>query len=84
MPRDIGKWLEGQGLAQHATAFAESDIEFELLPELRAATALARLWNDQGKTDDARDLRAPLFGWFAEGFETRDLKEAKALLDEIS
>jgi len=52
--------------------------------ELRAATSMARLWRDQGKRDEARDLLAPVYGWFTEGFETLDLKEAKALLDELS
>ena len=52
--------------------------------ELRAATSLARLWRDQGKRDEARDLLAPVYGWFTEGFDTLDLKEAKALLDELS
>ncbi len=51
--------------------------------ELRAATSLARLWRDQGKRDKARDLLAPVYGWFTEGFDTLDLKEAKALLDEL-
>ena len=52
--------------------------------ELRAATSLARLWRDQGKRDEARDLLAPVYSWFTEGFDTRDLREAKALLDELS
>jgi predicted ATPase len=52
--------------------------------ELRAAMRMARLWRDQGKRDEARDLLAPVFGWFTEGFDTLDLKEAKALLDELS
>jgi len=43
----------------------------------------ARLWRDQGKAQQARDLLAPVYGWFTEGFDTRDLKEAKALLDEL-
>ena len=51
--------------------------------ELRAATVLARLWHDQGRHSDARDLLAQLYGWFVEGFETLDLKEAKALLREL-
>jgi predicted ATPase len=51
--------------------------------ELRAATSLARLWRDQGKRDEARGLLAPVYGWFTEGFDTRDLKEAKVLLDEL-
>jgi predicted ATPase len=51
--------------------------------ELRAATSLARLWRDQGKRTEARDLLAPIYGWFTEGFDTIDLKEAKTLLDEL-
>jgi predicted ATPase len=51
--------------------------------ELRASTSLARLWRDQGKVQQARELLAPVYGWFTEGFDTRDLKEAKALLDEL-
>ena len=51
--------------------------------ELRAAMSLARLWRDQGKTAEARELLAPVYGWFTEGFDTRDLKEAKALLGEL-
>src|SRR5262245_16043847 len=51
--------------------------------ELRAATSLARLWADQGKRTQANDLLAPVYGWFTEGFETADLKDAKTLLDEI-
>jgi class 3 adenylate cyclase/predicted ATPase len=52
--------------------------------ELRAAMSMARLWRDQGKRDEARELLAPVYGWFTEGFDTLDLKEAKALLDELS
>jgi predicted ATPase len=51
--------------------------------ELRAAMSMARLCRDQGKRDEARDLLAPVYGWFTEGFDTLDLKEAKALLDEL-
>ena len=51
--------------------------------ELRAATSLARLWRDQGKRAQAHDLLAPVYGWFTEGFDTADLKDAKALLDEL-
>src|SRR5215468_6289491 len=51
--------------------------------ELRAAISLARLWREQGKRDAARDLLAPIYGWFTEGFDTTVLKEAKALLDEL-
>jgi predicted ATPase len=52
--------------------------------ELRAATSLAGLWRDQGKRAEARDLLAPVYNWFSEGFDTGDLKEAKALLDELA
>jgi predicted ATPase len=51
--------------------------------ELRAAMSMARLWRDQGKRDEARELLAPVYGWFTEGFDTLDLKQAKALLDEL-
>jgi predicted ATPase len=46
--------------------------------------SMARLWRDQRKLDEACDLLAPVYGWFTEGFDTRDLKEAKALLDELA
>jgi predicted ATPase len=52
--------------------------------ELRAAMSMARLWCDQGKPQQARELLAPVYGWFTEGFDTRDLKEAKALLGELA
>ena len=52
--------------------------------ELRAAMSLARLWRNQSKVQEARELLAPVYGWFTEGFDTRDLKEAKALLDELA
>src|SRR5262249_27606435 len=52
--------------------------------ELRAAMSPARLWRDHGKVSDARELLAPVYGWFTEGFDTRDLKEAKALLEELA
>ena len=52
--------------------------------ELRAAASLARLRRDQGRRAEARDLLAPVYGWFTEGFDTPDLKEAKALLDQLA
>ena len=55
-----------------------------LLLKLRAATSLARLWRDQGKVQQARNLLAPVYGWFTEGLDTRDLKEAKALLEQLA
>jgi len=51
--------------------------------ELRTSTSLAQLWQQQGKTTEAHDLLAPVYNWFTEGFETKDLKEAKALLSEL-
>ncbi len=76
-----------------ATAVAESYFEQALAVarqqqakswELRAAMSLARLWRDQGKVQEARELLAPVYGWFTEGFDTRDLKEAKALLEQLA
>ena len=52
--------------------------------ELRAAMSMARLWRNQGKPDEARELLAPVYGWFTEGFDTRDLQDAKKLLDGLS
>jgi predicted ATPase len=52
--------------------------------ELRAAMSLSRLWQQQGKRDEARELLAPVYGWFTEGFDTADLREARALLEELS
>jgi predicted ATPase len=52
--------------------------------ELRAATSLARLWRDQGERAEARDLLAPIYGWFTEGFDTPVLQDAKVLLDQLT
>ena len=52
--------------------------------ELRAAMSMARLWRDQGKPQQARELLAPVYDWFTEGFDTLDLKEAKALLNSLA
>ena len=51
--------------------------------ELRAAMSLARLWGEQGRRTEAREVLAPVYGWFTEGFDTADLKEGKKLLDEL-
>jgi predicted ATPase len=51
--------------------------------ELRAAMSMARLWRDQGKRQHPHDLLAPVYGWFTEGFDTLDLKEAKSLLEQL-
>ena len=130
--QQVADWLQKRGLGQYARRFAENDINFSVLPdlrdqhlkelgvslghrlqllraiaeltsrekdapqavaatavsaralELRAGMSLARLWRDQGKRDEARELLAPVYGWFIEGFDTRDLKEARALLDELA
>ncbi|MBV9976874.1 MAG: AAA family ATPase [Hyphomicrobiales bacterium] len=87
--------LKGQLLSVRGAASAEVGFCFEQALatargqsaksfELRAATTLARLRRDQGKRPEARALLAPIYGWFTEGFDTHDLKEAKALLDDVS
>jgi class 3 adenylate cyclase/predicted ATPase len=73
---------KAQGYFERALAVARAQQAKFL--ELRAAMSMARLWRDQGKPQQARELLAPLYGWFTEGFDTRDLKEAKALLDELA
>ena len=86
-----GQWL----LTHHPTRLAEAESSYQRALEvargqeakfweLRAATGLARLWRDQGKRQQAHDLLAPVYGWFTEGFDTLDLKQAKALLDELA
>jgi len=65
------------------TALQVAEEQGALLLKLRAATSLARLWRDQGKRNEARELLAPVYGWFTEGFDTLDLKEAKALLEQL-
>ncbi len=72
---------EAEANFQQALAIARQQGAKSL--ELRAATSLARLWQGQGKIEDAYHLLAPVYGWFTEGFDTRDLQEAKALLDEL-
>ena len=65
-------------------AFAAARAQEAKSWELRAAMSMARLWRQQGKRDEARDLLVPVYGWFTEGFDTRDLKEAKTLLDALA
>jgi predicted ATPase len=80
-------------LPERDTAMAEKHFERALAVarqqraksfELRAAMSLARLWRGQGKVQQARKLLAPVYGWFTEGFDTRDLKDAKVLLEELA
>ena len=66
---------------QHALAIARQ--QQARWWELRAAMSLARLWQQQGKRDEARELLVPIYGWFTEGFDTADLQEAKALLETL-
>jgi predicted ATPase len=73
---------KAQACFEHALAVARQQQAKSL--ELRAAMSLARLWRSQGNVQQARELLAPVYGWFTEGFDTRDLKDAKALLDTLS
>jgi predicted ATPase len=72
---------EAQSLLDQALTTARSQHAKAL--ELRAATDLAALWTDQGRREEALDLLAPIHAWFTEGFDTQDLKQAKALLDQL-
>jgi predicted ATPase len=74
----------GKGKAYLERALAVSRQQQAKSWELRAAMSLARLWCDQGKVQQARELLAPVYGWFTEGHDTRDLREAKALLEELA
>jgi predicted ATPase len=65
-------------------AIAVAERQGAKLLQLRAAASLTRLWRDQGNRSEARDLLAPVYGWFTEGFGTPVMQEAKALLDELS
>jgi predicted ATPase len=73
---------EGQASLRQAICVARAQQAKSL--ELRAAGDLARLWGAHGRRTEAHDLLAPVYGWFTEGFDTADLKEAKALLDELT
>ena len=74
-PRRLRKWKFAQNLARRQQAKSW---------KLRAAMSLACLWRSQGKPQQARELLAPAYGWFTEGFDTRDLKDAKELLDHLT
>ena len=78
--------MDEHGAAEQSylSALAVARRQSAKLWEIRAATSLARLWRDQGKRNEARDLLAPIYGWFTEGFDTLDLKEAAALLAELA
>jgi predicted ATPase len=76
------KLYDAEGSLQQAIRIAQAQQAKSL--ELRAARDLARLWGEQGRRTEARDLVAPVYSWFTEGFDTADLKEAKALLDQLA
>ena len=76
------KLTEGEASLQQAIRIAQAQQAKSL--ELRAVRDLARLWGEQGRRTEARDLVAPVYSWFTEGFDTADLKEAKALLDQLA
>jgi predicted ATPase len=78
---ETGDTTEAEAWLQRAIDTARDQQAKSL--ELRAATSLARHWRDQGKRTQARDLLAPVYAWFTEGFDTADLKDARALLDEL-
>jgi predicted ATPase len=75
-------WAKAQAYFERALTVARKQEAKSW--ELRAAMSMARFWRNQGKREEAHDLLAPIYGWFTEGFDTLDLKEAKALLDELA
>jgi predicted ATPase len=86
-----GEWLIARRSGEHAEAAACFDRSLAVarrqgakMWELRTTVSLARLRRERGRHAEARDLLAPVYGWFTEGFDTPDLKEAKALLDELA
>jgi predicted ATPase len=87
--RQKGELLLRQGQSEAAEELYRQALDIAReqearLWELRAAASLARLRRDQGRRAEARDLLAPVYGWFTEGFDTSDLKQAKTLLDELA
>jgi predicted ATPase len=82
LDQDGGTLEEAESLLRRALEIAREQAAKWY--ELRAATSLARLWHSQGRRDEAREILAPVYDWFSEGFDTADLKDAKALLDELA
>jgi predicted ATPase len=78
----VGDRVAAEQSYREALAVAQGQQAKSL--ELRAATSLVRLWRDEGRRDEGRDLLAPLYGWFTEGFDTADLKDAAKLLSELA
>jgi adenylate cyclase len=81
LQQNLDNQVEAERCFHQAMVIAQNQQAKSL--ELRAATSLARLWQQQGKRQEAYDLLAPVYHWFTEGFDTADLKDAKALLDEL-
>ena len=81
LPLSVEKHAEAEACFRQALDVAHRQEAKSL--ELRSAMSLARLWQQQGRQAEARALLAPVYGWFTEGFDTADLQEAKALLDEL-
>jgi predicted ATPase len=86
VPGDLLNTAGDQSAAEqhYRQAIAVAERQSVKLFQLRASTSLARLWRDQGKRAEAHDLLAPIYGWFTEGFDAPDLKDAKALLDGLA
>jgi predicted ATPase len=82
LTQDVPDTHEAENSLLQAVDIARSQQAKSL--ELRAATSLARLWQSQGKRDEAHELLEPVYSWFTEGFDTADLIDAKMLLDELS
>jgi len=82
LQQSLDNATEAETCFHHAISIAQSQQTKSW--ELRAATSLTRLWQRQGKRQEAHDLLAPIYNWFTEGFDTADLKDAKALLDELA
>jgi predicted ATPase len=82
LAQSVEHWPQAEACYAQALEVARAQGARSL--ELRTAMSLARLWRDQSKQTEAHDLLAPVYGWFTEGFDTADLQEAKALLDELS
>jgi predicted ATPase len=82
LQQSLDNQVEAESCFHHALDIARTQQAKSF--ELRAATSLARLWQQQGKRQEAHDLLAPIYGWFTEGFDTADLKDAKALLDSLA
>jgi len=82
LQQSLDNQAEAESSLHHAIDIARNQQAKSF--ELRAATSLARLWQQQGKREEARQLLGDVYGWFTEGFDTADLKDAKALLDELA